>query len=344
MSLDEESHGTGNAELLPGGDFNGLKIAVVPFPALGDITIYLRLCWLFCRSGADVTFYSNTLYSARAYFPWLTIVPEHDDELDQLAVRFELVIACFEKYYSRMGSDLSYISIDNVALVTAKKISPDSGWDGCSVTARGRFFPRASRAFCLDSDAGRNMVEWVDSYANEAFGIDSYPMPGLYGLNINRNSRLVLIFPTSPQPKKNYWLVGFRWLARALRKKGWSVEFVCMPNELERLIKAFPGFQIRSFPDIKTLIDHVSTAATVISNDSGGGHLASMMGLATYTITRRHRGFPWRPGFNKGNTVVYPWFRFKWLGNYIWRPFVPVRRVVKKMGRPVGSMPTTNPT
>lgn len=334
MSLDEEGRDAGDAALIPSGNLNGLKIAVVPFPALGDITIYLRLCWLFCCAGAHVTFYSNALYCARAYFPWLTVVPEDNDELAQLAVRFELVIACFEKYYSRMGAGLSYISINNIALVSAKKIPANSGWDGCSATVRGQVIPRASRAFCLDSEAGRSMVEWVDSYANEVFGIDSHPMPELYGLDVIRNSRLVLIFPTSPQPKKNYWLVGFRWLATALLKKGWSVEFVCMPNELEGLAKALPGSQVRSFPDIKTLIDHVSTAGTVISNDSGGGHLASMMGLPTYTITRRHRDFAWRPGFNTGNTVIYPLFRFKWMGSYIWRPFVPVRRIVKKMSRP----------
>lgn len=334
MSVDEAGSGTSDAAFNSEGDFNCLKIAVVPFPALGDITIYLRLCWLFCRSGAQVTFYSNALYSAREYFPWLTVVPEHDDELDGLADRFELVIACFEKYYLRMKWSPSYAALDNVAFVTAKKISRDSGLDGRDVVVRGKGFLGASRAFCLAPDAGKSMVEWVDSYAKEVFAIESYPMPDLYGLELNRKTRLVLIFPTSPQPKKNYWLVGFRWLASALQKKGWCVEFVCMPDERERMLKALPGFQVRSFPDIKGLIDYVSLAAAVISNDSGGGHLASLMGLATFTITRRHRCFAWRPGFNEHNTVVYPWFRFKWMGAYIWRPFVSVRRIVKTMGRP----------
>ncbi|WP_312224712.1 glycosyltransferase family 9 protein [Stutzerimonas nitrititolerans] len=318
----------------PDDVFAGLKVAVVPFPALGDITIYLRLCWLFCRSGAHVTFYSNAFYSAREYFPWLTIVPEHDDELDELAGRFELVIACFEKYYFRKKWSPLYAALNNVAFVTAKKISRDSGLDGCGVVIRGKDFFGASRAFCLDSNAGKSMVEWVDGYAKEVFAIETHPMPGLPGLQLDNDAGLVLIFPTTPQPKKNYWMAGFRWLANALQKKGWRVEFVCMPDEREEVLKAVPGFQVRSFPDIKGLIDHVALASIVISNDSGGGHLASFMGLATFTITRRHRYFAWRPGFNQFNTVVYPWFRFKWLGDYIWRPFVPVRLIARKIGRP----------
>lgn len=332
MSVDEASSMASDAALNSEGDFNGLKIAVVPFPALGDITIYLRLCWLFCCSGAQVTFYSNALYSARDYFPWLTVVPEHEDGLDRLAGRFDLVIACFEKYYLKKKWSPACAALDNIAFVTAKKISRDSGLNGRGVVVRGKVFLGASRAFCLDSDAGKSMVEWVDGYAKEAFSIESYPMPGLYGLQLERKGGLVLIFPTSPQPKKNYWLVGFRWLASALQKKGWCVEFVCMPDERERILKALPGFRVRSFPDVKGLIDHVSLATVVISNDSGGGHLASLMGLATFTITRRQRSFSWRPGFNEHNTVVCPWFRFKLLGNYIWRPFVSVRSIVKKMG------------
>src|SRR5690606_38716746 len=146
--------------------------------------------------------------------------------------------------------------------------------DGRDVVVGAEQFYGASRAFCLDSDAGRSMVEWVDSYAKEVFAIDAYPMPGLFGPALSRDCGLVLIFPTTPQPKKNYWLVGFRWLANALRRKGWRVEFVCMPNVREKIREALPDYDVKSFPDINQLIDHVAMASVVISNDSGGGDLA----------------------------------------------------------------------
>ncbi len=57
------------------------------------------------------------------------------------------------------------------------------------------------------------------------------------------------------------------------------------------------------------------------------------MGLRTFTITRRQENFVWRPGFSAQGMVLAPRFRFKWLnGDYIWRPFVPVGRIVEALG------------
>lgn len=314
----------------PAGDFANTAVAILPLPALGDLTIYLRLGWLFHRAGANVTFYSNVLYSAREYFNWLTVHPEGEEPLATLAKRFDLLVA-----YRRQDKNSTWGSVvpDNVAFVAAKWISRDPGLNGQSVTVRGRVFPGASRAFCLDSRVAGTMVDWVDRYARDVFGLELDTIEGfLTPRQMAVNSDLVLIFPTTPEPKKNYWLTGFRLLARVLQRRGWQVEFICTPGERSAISALLPGDTVRSFPDIRALMDHVASANTVISNDSGGGHLGSMMGLKTYTITRRKKEFVWRPGFNKSNTVIYPWFRFKWLGKYIWRPFVPVWRIASQMG------------
>lgn len=314
--------------------FFGVKVAIVPFPALGDITIYVRLAWHFYRADAIVTFYSNALYPARECFPWLEILPEREGELRRLAADFDLLIACFEKYYFMETWRPDYAHLRNVAYVTAKKIPQDSGVVGRDVIVKGRVFQRASRAFCLNSRAGGTMVDWVDNYAKEVFSLEPVTTDKLIVCSSGKTKpNLVLIFPTTPQQKKNYWLRGFFLLGRVLRKRGWEVEFICMPNEQDKIASSMPGFVVKSFPDIKALMGHMAGASTVISNDSGGGHLGSMMGLSTYTITRRHKKFVWRPGFNENCTVVYPWFRFKWIGKkYIWRPFVPLWRIVFKMG------------
>lgn len=317
------------------GDFAGVNIAIVPFPALGDITIYLRLAWLFYLAGAKVTFYCKALHPAREYFKWLEVKPEGDGDLTALAQSFDLVVACFEKCYLFGTWAPDYAALSNVAYVTAKKITKDSGLDGRDVTVREKVFTGASRAFCLDSRAGKTMVEWVDNYTEEVFGLKPNMISSLLVCpRGNMKSDLVLIFPTTPQQKKNYWLTGFGLLARALQNRGWKVEFVCMPDEQDGIAAALPNYPVRSFPDIKALMDHVACASTIISNDSGGGHLGSMMGLTTFTITRRRENFVWRPGFNENNTVVYPWFRFKWIGKkYIWRPFVPIWCIVTNLGK-----------
>lgn len=313
--------------------FSDVSIAIVPYPALGDITLYLRLGWLFHCSGAQVTFFSSVLCSARQYFPWLMIAADENLQLGELSKRFGLVVACFEKVYCGGNWLPAFSELPNVAFVTAKKIPRASGLDGRGVIVGSAQFPRASRAFCLDSASGKSMVDWVDSYAKEVFNLQQVPMPDYLNESSDRDPRRVLIFPTTPHPKKNYWLGGFHWLARALQNRGWRVEFVCMPAERDHLVRRLSGFDVISFPDIKSLMDHVAKAAVVISNDSGGGHLASLFGLSTFTITRRDVLFAWRPGFNERNAVISPWFRFRWLRKgYIWRPFVPVWRIIGLMG------------
>lgn len=308
------------------------NIAISPFPALGDITIYLRLAWIFSRNGADVTFFSDALYPARAHFPWLRILPEQSDDLNSLSAGYDLVIACFEKYYKKRQWQSSHAQLENVAFVTAKKISKASGLDGRPVVCRGRTFAEASRAFCLSSKLPKTMVDWIDSYAKDVFGLSAGPIP-VPSLPVQQDPRLILIFPTTPQPKKNYWLGGFIRLARRIEQNGWQVQFICMPSEASQISAAVSGFEVKSFPDINALMQHVAQAFAVISNDSGGGHLASLMDLRTFTITRRHADFAWRPGFNGKNTVIHPWFRFKSLrGGYVWRPFVPVWRIVRELG------------
>lgn len=317
-------------------DFAGIRVLIIPFPALGDLTIYLRLGWLFHRAGgAQVTFCSNVLLPAREYFSWLTVMSDEEADLPVLACEYDLVIACFEKFYRMEAWSTDYDKPRNIAFVTAKKISRDSGLDGREVYIQQRSFGCASRAFCLDSRAGKTMVDWVDSYALDVFGLKMDSANGLLTLpRSQRKGDLVLIFPTTPQVKKNYWLRGFSLLATVLKRRGWRVEFVCMPAEQNSIKALLPSFEVRSFPDIRALIDHVAEAAVVISNDSGGGHLASMLGVATYTITRRREKFVWRPGFGDNNTVLYPWFRFKWLDKkYVWRPFVPIWRIATQMGQ-----------
>lgn len=315
-------------------NFNGLRVGIVSFPALGDATLYLRLAWLFHRAGAQVSFFSKTLYPAREYFGWLDVQRDDSESLEALSPRFDLLIACFEKCYEPGAGAQAYAALTNVAFVTAKKISRESGLHGREVIVSGERLPGASIPFCLDSRAGQTMVDWVDSYANQVYGISLGPGERVMGRPKEpAPSRRVVVFPTTPKESKNYWLLGFRLLAHAIKARGWDVEFVCMPDERERIGAAIGDFPLHAFPDVKALMDYVAGAAVVISNDSGGGHLASMMDIPTFTITRRRKNFVWRPGFNHKNTVLYPLWRFKWLGNYVWRPFVPVWRIARDLGQ-----------
>ena len=327
--------------------FQGLTVAVVPPKALGDVTLYLHLAWQFHQAGARVRFISNTLFSAREFFTWLQVEPLEQADLHALAGECDLVVAYFGHLAKKDPAERERnLERDNIAYVTAKKLPPDIPLQGRNVNVAGQCFQAASMPFCLQSRAGLSMREWIDRYVATVYGIpvsDSLDMvcPSLRRELGNR----VLIFPTSPHSKKNYSMSGFRRLAQSLRKQGWQVEFIGMPSESKELQAFFRGFPVFTFADIRGLMAHMAGIAAVISNDSGGGHLGSMMGLRTFTIARRYENFVWRPGFNTEGMVLAPRFRFKWLdGDYIWRPFVPVGRIVEALGRSTTAVVVPTPS
>ena len=310
--------------------FDGLNVLIMPLTALGDLTIYLHLAWLFHCGGAKVTLMSNILQSTQRFFPWVNIVDEENDiDFEKLSKEFDLVIACYEKYYKK-GALIN----KNIAFVTAKKISKRAKIDGASVEVLGQTYFNATRSFCLDSSSGKTMVEWVEHYAEKVYGLQ--PVKQVLPITNNIKKNEVLIFPTTPHSKKNYWLKGFIFIAKKLRKNGWKVSFVCMPKEKTALELELKSFPLISFNSIDDLMEAISASAYVISNDSGGGHLASLCGIDTFTLTRRNQKFTWRPGFSGENTVVSPTLRFKFLGKYIWRPFLPVWKIYRMIGKSCG--------
>ncbi|UAW99095.1 ADP-heptose--LPS heptosyltransferase [Halopseudomonas nanhaiensis] len=326
-----------NIEVMQQHPLDGSRILVLPLVALGDLTIFLHLAWRLSASGAQLTISSDALFPARGYFPWLNVLPHLDVPISQLAAQYDLVIASYERFYLHGNWSHGCKGLKNVALVTAKKISRSSGLLERKLLVNDNSFEGATCAFCKNTKAGLSMVKWVDHYVEEVFKIDKFPIqPILSGVPEGpRGGNFVLIFPTTPEPRKNFWLLGFRMIARSLSRRGWRVEFACMSSEQARLRTALPGFPVKTSANLKELIEYVGAAEWVISNDSGGGHLASLMNKSTITITRRSDDFVWRPGFNVNNTVIHPYIKFKVLGRYIWRPFVPVWQALKVIGFPV---------
>lgn len=315
--------------------FQGLTVAVVPPKALGDVTLYLHLAWQFRQAGARVRFISNSLFPAREFFTWLHVEPLEQLDLRQLAGESDLLIAYFTHLTKDPAERERCLECSNIAFVTAKKLPADL--QGRDVTVGEQCFKAASMPFCLQSRAGLSMREWIDRYVSTVYGIPVSDSLDMVCASLRRDAdNRVLIFPTSPHSKKNYSLRGFLRLARQLSKRGWQVEFIGLPSEQDELQAFFADFPVLSFADIRGLMAHMAGAAAVIANDSGGGHLGSMMGLRTFTIARRHENFVWRPGFTGKGMVLAPCFRFKWLdGDYVWRPFVRAGRIVDALGSAV---------
>lgn len=312
----------------------GMKVAVVSCPALGDTTLFLRLAWRLQAAGARVTLVSPSLAALREYLPGLEIVADVLPDLPQLAEHHELVV-CYIDWLikaARSGDDLKYLS--NIAYLSGKKLPANLRLSERPVTVDGVELRGAHNVICRDPKAGKTMVQWIDLYAEDVLGLDpARPVSGFQSLPdvASDAGRRVAIFPTTPHPSKNFSPSGFLRLASRLTSLGWQVEFVGVPAEQQALQGQFSAYPVHAFDDLKGLVGFLRTCSVVISNDSGGGHLGSLLGLRTVTITRRRSDFTWRPGFNESNRVINPVMSFKWMGKTVWRPFIPLRRIVRAL-------------
>lgn len=317
------------------------RIAIVPFPAVGDNTIYLRLAQTLSDAGARVSFYSDLFAPLADMLPWLATQPLSGSSLDELCDTHDLVIA--DVLTKQLASWTRLVehpeSITNLLATTAKHLPRGFVAPPVPAMIHSCDANTPHRALCPVRDRGASMVEWMDRYAQEVFGQPPPKSPPRltpptdWKPDVERNRR-VLIFPTTPNPSKNYSLKGFARLASRLESAGWRVDVVCMPNEIPQVAATLGVARTLSFPSLRELILHIMQSHAVISNDSGGGHLGSMLGLSTYTITKKSADFVWRPGFNRDNQVVGPVMTFKWFGGRVWRPFIPLDRIVSALGKP----------
>jgi len=317
------------------------RIAIIPFPAVGDNTIYLRLAQTLSDAGARVSFYSDLFAPLADMLPWLATQPLSGSSLDELCDTHDLVIA--DVLTKQLASWTRLVehpeSITNLLATTAKHLPRGFVAPPVPAMIHSCDANTPHRALCPVRDRGASMVEWMDRYAQEVFGQPPPKSPPRltpptdWKPDVERNRR-VLIFPTTPNPSKNYSLKGFARLASRLESAGWRVDVVCMPNEIPQVAATLGVARTLSFPSLRELILHIMQSHAVISNDSGGGHLGSMLGLPTYTITKKSADFVWRPGFNRDNQVVGPVMTFKWFGGRVWRPFIPLDRIVSALGKP----------
>lgn len=151
-------------------------------------------------------------------------------------------------------------------------------------------------------------------------------------LQYRKYTQRVVISPTSSLEKKNWGANKFLLLARLLRKQGYHPVFSVSVAERKHWHSIInEEFELPRFDTIKDYAEYLYESLGFIGNDSGGGHVASLMGVPVLTIVTSSRklNFKWRPGWGN-NAVVAPAFTFKFLGKRYWRPFLSVQKVFNK--------------
>ena len=318
------------------------SIGFVPFNVLGDTLISLVITENLIRNGYSVTIYSNILFSIKSWLPQYRIYPEATpDDYETLLKKHELLISDIlspllrymapEKFSEATGRIVTYstnaLHPEFDKTIDISHITPES-LKKCPEILQ---FKNASGRLMEGKSSPVAIIDSTVLYCQKKLGLKNcskkidLTIPD--GLQFRKNKRTILIFPTSLSPRKEYSVSGFKNLAKLLIQQDYNPLFIVTPDQLNKYSTIYNKFDVTSCKNISELTSLVYESAVVISNDSGGAHLASFLNIPNIVITRRTGNFGYRPSFNDGY-VVTPYFQFKFLGKRIWSPFIRNKKIL----------------
>lgn len=318
------------------------RLALVPSMGLGDGCIYLVLAANLARAGYQVTVFSNHLGALSDWFALFDARPlPQPGETFQVLDDFDLVISDLGSMVTRHGEAADMLA-RRYAFVGTLKVDPRfierpaidalARLPFCKSSLMEPLAAAAGPLRCLDDDRV-SMVEQAVAFCRMRMGlVDAHDGVGLVvppSLEHRLYPRRVMLHPLSYNEKKNWPAHKYLALARQLRKAGYDPQFVLSPKERRDHLEVFgTEFEIPTFADVQALAAYLYESGFVIGNDSGVGHLASLLGIPVLTIYRKRRdGFCWRPGWGEGH-VVRPAISPGLLRNQWWR-FLSVGRVLR---------------
>ena len=327
---------------------NGVSIAIVAAPAIGDGAVGLVLAHNLARNGFETTFYSNPFSHLGDWLPWTTVkpVPKKEDcecELSQydLAIVDNLSVLGPQNWKPEERPALTrkylYVGVERVPqalrsdhrerlkatlpewkFALIEKIAGYSGDIRFQRGIRSNSMVRSAALLCED--------QWHLDDVVESAGLTP-PTERCYvqGIALKR----VILHPFSGMDRKNWPLKKYLALARSLKRDGWEPEFCCAASEREALTAVIGDeFRIPSCASFSEFAGRIYESAALIGNDGGPVHLASALNVPTATISLRGHLHRWRPGWRPGVVVLPPLkIKLKAFNTIIWKPFTSVRQV-----------------
>lgn len=315
-------------------------IAVIPWGRLGDGAIFLIIVENLRRAGFRVRYYSDTIYQMRHWLPHLEILPAPgSDEADALFADCDIVISDIN---SPLVADLSQqqrtallektVPISTTGEVSAALLSSPPALERRELLQAYPMLQNilASGGIIRGEKSGaRSMVDYTVEYCRDRCGVaDSSAAVELSPpaeLVHHRHGRRVAIFPTT-ESKKEYSPARFIQVAQHLARRRCEPHFIVLPDQVAQWQAIAGAIPVHGFESIDQLAGFLYESGVTLSNDSGGGHLSSLLGVPTVTIYRKRDYFEYRPGWGQG-TVLRPHINPKILGRRVWMPFLRPARV-----------------
>ena len=320
------------------------RIALVAFNSLGDGLIYLMIAENLRLNGFEITYFGNIGYQLRDWLPQFEIrpYPAHD-EWDVALAEFDLVIMSPPQFLRDKMDPATTDAMRRKWLLICQK-APEDWRFNLTENKRSTLPTETFSALQGLLDCGgsirerdyssESVVDITLEYLAKRMGLNqisrTVAITPPKELELRRNRQRIVVSPDSAWPKKKDWPPqAFLKLCRTLEKQGDSPKIVVAPSNHDKWRK-LPGntFETPVFHDIGELAAYIYESAAVIANDSGNGHLASLLGIPVVTIYRKKNPkFHWRPDWGPAR-VVCPRIVLPGFGGDIWKPFVGVSDVI----------------
>ena len=321
-----------------------LKIALIPLQGLGDGIISLIMANNLHQNNYSVTMLHGLMHQINDWFEFdIKAYPDHD-ELASILERYDLVLMdmCIPYVLSKSEKQQEVLSRKYIfyAVGCMKDIFSHDHTERL-VSRLGEdslplFKSIANGCRTITYDRHNSMVDNMTSYCQKTLQLkqvsNQLDIKIPLTLQFKKFNKRVVIAPTSRLEKKNWGAKRFILLARLLKERGYQPVFAVSSSEWsewDQIIKN--EFDLPKFSTIKIYAEYLYESLSLIGNDSGGGHMASLMGIPVLTIVTSPKklNFKWRPGWGK-NTVIAPDFTFKLMGKRYWQPFLSVNKVFNK--------------
>lgn len=275
-------------------------VALLGGRGLGDNLIEMVLAHNARRRGYRVTMYSDVLYPLAAWFPQHRMQPSLAPD--------------------RMAAALRGYDIILEPKLPKIPLAPplQERW----INYETMYRDDRTQVENMVAISGQVFKEPLPAAGNDIVAPDH--------LQHRRFPRRVCLHPTSAELSKNWLPDRFLRLAGRLRQAGFEITFIMTEQETEAWSRDINGlFPLKGFASVADCASFVYESGFFIGNDSGGGHLASCLGIPTVSIHgRKGKAVRWRPGWGEVE-VVTP--RINLVGSFLrqhyWKYFLSVAMV-----------------
>jgi len=324
------------------------KVAIVCCGGIGDSLLMMIAARCFKEAGFQVTVFGDSVCQVAPFFEGYTFVSELTlSTLEEKFTHFDRIIV------QNDHSERAYFLFD---LREKKRSLPIFFFfpTFCPRWRKGDIFfdrdwPMATNiAAACRALLGSGKEKWVQDRGRlSRADLSAFQQSKDNGMvmpkekTYRRFPRRIVLHPTSKVASRNWSQRSYLKLADRLQQRGFSVSFAVSPEErAEWLFVEDEGIALPLFSKLYDVGSYLYESGFFIGNDSGLGHLASNLKVATVTISGNLKWVKlWRPDWYVG-TIAVPYFplpNFKGIGwrfrERHWSYFVSVGRVLHAFDR-----------